>query len=165
MIPVQKMPARVTDTGRNSPHTEIEDEDETSLSSCPDLGVGNTEEKNINKRGLIYEDMEIWATVPNSSGYYVSSKGRVINRYGRLSQAKPRGHGYLDMNVVFDDGVKKLVYLHRLVAISFLGIQEDKKMVVDHIDQNRANNCLDNLRWVTVRENSLNKCKFVSKKY
>lgn len=46
--------------------------------------------------------------------------------------------------------------VHRIVAIAFHGEPNDKELIVDHIDTNRANNRSENLRWVTKLENALN---------
>lgn len=45
--------------------------------------------------------------------------------------------------------------VHILVATAFLGANDSKVYVVDHIDANRCNNRADNLRWLTRLENTL----------
>ena len=50
---------------------------------------------------------------------------------------------------------KKPHYIHRLLAEHFIE-NPDNKRCVDHIDRNRKNNKLNNLRWVTHSENSQN---------
>lgn len=45
--------------------------------------------------------------------------------------------------------------VHRLIAEAFLPNPENKP-TVDHIDMNKQNNALSNLRWATVQEQSLN---------
>jgi hypothetical protein len=45
--------------------------------------------------------------------------------------------------------------IHRLLAIQYIPNPENKP-VVDHIDRNRFNNSIENLRWVTIRENGNN---------
>ena len=45
--------------------------------------------------------------------------------------------------------------IHRLVALTYID-NPDNKPVVDHIDHDRHNNCINNLRWVTVAENNNN---------
>lgn len=46
--------------------------------------------------------------------------------------------------------------VHIIVATAFLGAQDSKVYVVDHIDTNRCNNRVENLRWFTRLENALN---------
>lgn len=46
--------------------------------------------------------------------------------------------------------------IHRLIAEAFLP-NPDSKPTVDHIDRNRQNNALSNLRWATMREQGLNR--------
>jgi len=48
----------------------------------------------------------------------------------------------------------KRILLHRQI------IQADKNQIVDHIDNNSLNNCLNNLRICTMKENSYNKKKY-----
>lgn len=47
---------------------------------------------------------------------------------------------------------KKTIYIHTLVAETFLGIRPEG-MVIDHIDSEKSNNNLSNLRYTTVSEN------------
>jgi hypothetical protein len=47
------------------------------------------------------------------------------------------------------------VYIHRLVALAFIPNHENKR-VVDHINRNRTDNRVENLRWVTHSENKVN---------
>lgn len=46
--------------------------------------------------------------------------------------------------------------VHIIVATAFLGARDSKVYVVDHIDTNRCNNRVENLRWFTRLENALN---------
>ena len=52
---------------------------------------------------------------------------------------------------------KQKVYVHRAVAHLFIPNLDKRRWVVDHIDRNKKNNNVKNLRWCTLSENSLNK--------
>ena len=49
-------------------------------------------------------------------------------------------------------GVKRVFLVHRLVAKTFIP-NPDTKLCVDHIDEHKINNSVDNLRWCTREEN------------
>lgn len=48
-------------------------------------------------------------------------------------------------------GVQTNHMIHRLVALHFL--PHSDKTVVNHLDENKLNNCVDNLEWCTHKEN------------
>lgn len=104
-------------------------------------------------------EKEIWKNIPNAKGYSISNNGDVISkRRVKPVLLKTFIHkGYKSVNIVFDDvGVKRL-YIHQLVAMTFLGhvrTGTTKGLVVDHIDNNKLNNNINNIRVVTNRLNS-----------
>lgn len=55
-----------------------------------------------------------------------------------------RGYMYIGSEVV-----------HRIIATAFHGEQPSEKHIVDHVDTNRRNNRVENLRWITRLENVL----------
>lgn len=57
-----------------------------------------------------------------------------------------------------DEGFRS-VRVNRLVAIAFLEQPHPDANEVNHIDFNRKNNCVDNLKWVTHQENILHSRK------
>jgi hypothetical protein len=68
--------------------------------------------------------------------------------------------GYAQYNFIkYDEnGIKtrKTILIHRLVAIHFIPNLENK-FNVDHINNNKSDNSIFNLRWVTISENSRNR--------
>jgi len=56
--------------------------------------------------------------------------------------------GYL--KVMLTNGVRKGFFVHRLVALNFIG---ESKLQVNHKDMNKQNNCINNLEFVTQSEN------------
>lgn len=111
---------------------------------------------------------EVWKDVVGYEGLYrVSSEGRVKS----LDRVRRNGSGsYLQKGRVVKlavypsgywiarlskDGKGHNHYVHRLVASAFLDNTRDCKYV-DHIDGDKSNNCVENLRWCTAKENSNN---------
>ena len=62
--------------------------------------------------------------------------------------------------------VRNNCYVHRLVANEFLGNSENHdNYVVDHIDRDKTNNAVYNLRYITKCQNQMNKSKGILKQY
>ncbi len=106
--------------------------------------------------------MEKWSKIDGFSHYLVSDKGRVMSKPwedGRrrktacILDGTAHDFGYLKVCLVGDDGVKKNVFIHRLVALAFLPNPEGKRCI-NHIDNNPKNNNLENLEWCTHKENT-----------
>lgn len=113
------------------------------------------EENNNNKdRNKIRKQREInhmkitddFKEIPSCPSYYVSKEGIVLNSSGRILEGNER-NGYLRVNLI--NGHRSI---HRLVWETFKG-EIPEGMVIDHIDGNRSNNSLSNLRLVTQSEN------------
>jgi len=56
---------------------------------------------------------------------------------------------------LWKNGIGKMFRIHRLVAAAFIPNPENKPCI-DHIDGDRANNHIDNLRWSNRKQNSNN---------
>jgi len=93
----------------------------------------------------------------NDSGE-VYSKSRIIGRRcikGRKMALVPNSSGYYQVTLNLNSTRKKF-YIHRLLYIHFVG-DIPKGYEIDHIDSNKSNNAIDNLRLVTRKEN-MEKC-------
>lgn len=108
--------------------------------------------------------MERWLPIPGYAGAYeVSDQGRVrslpqTTSDGRRLKAKilkgrPQRSGHLSVNLTAD-GVNRNARVHRLVLLAFIG-SAPAGMHALHLDGNPTNNRLDNLRWGTPSQNSL----------
>jgi len=98
---------------------------------------------------------ELWRNIDGYKGIYqVSSLGRIRSfKYNqpRLLKSSKNRYGYYYVNLC-DNGIYKSSMIHRLVAIHFLG---KSKLVVNHKNGNKLNNTVENLEWITAKENSL----------
>lgn len=87
--------------------------------------------------------------------YWIGTNGVLFSLKTRL-KAKPITWQYHDRYVcstIRINGVPTRVYQHRLLAKAFIPNPSGKKEV-NHIDFDRFNNSLDNLEWVSPKENS-----------
>lgn len=98
--------------------------------------------------------MEQWKDIEGFENYEVSTHGRVRKKdTGRILIGTPNDKNYL--HVVLRNGIRKMLKIHRLVAQAFIPNPKNKP-TVDHIDRNRQNNNIDNLRWATYAEQAHN---------
>lgn len=91
--------------------------------------------------------------IKNFSGYWITSEGMVWSDHSNkfiVMVAMPNGY----QRVVLSKNNKSYNFLiHRLVAEAFIP-NPDNKPCINHKDLNRANNCVENLEWVTYKENN-----------
>ena len=112
---------------------------------------------------------EIWKDVPGFEGMYqVSDLGNVKSlKFGkeRLLKQATDSTGYLNVSL-YKEGKRKGFKAHVLVAMAFLNhVPCGHRLVVDHIDNDKMNNSLDNLQVITNRENLSKDKKGGSSKY
>lgn len=80
--------------------------------------------------------------------YEITRDGQVINKKtGHILKPQPNGKGYLRVSIS-----KKLQFVHRLVAEKYIP-NPDNLPQVNHKDGNKLNNCVENLEWVSNKQN------------
>lgn len=101
---------------------------------------------------------EVKECVYKDEHYSVRDNGAIM-RHLREGKKARRDDGVWTFGIKnFQNGYMMLGQhrVHIIVATAFLGARDSKVYVVDHIDTNRCNNRVENLRWFTRLENALN---------
>ena len=111
---------------------------------------------------------EVFKPVKNYENYYsVSNLGKVKSNdrqrlgiggsirqcKGRFLKATPNKSGHLQVNLYDEDGRSKHMLVHRLVAEAFIDNPENLPCI-NHKDEDKTNNCVNNLEWCTVAYNN-----------
>lgn len=94
----------------------------------------------------------VWKKIKQNENYSINEFGEVKNDLtGKIKRAytnKQNGYKYVDL---YKDNKSIKRPVHRLLAEAFIP-NPNNKPTIDHIDGNRLNNSLDNLRWATYKE-------------
>ena len=83
----------------------------------------------------------------SANAWLVSSHGRVRTSTGNVGHGSPAG-GYRRVTIEH-----KSYYVHRLVAVTFIGPATAERWQVNHIDRDRSNNHVANLQYMSNAEN------------
>lgn len=108
-------------------------------------------------RDLVYPTLD-----DDFNWYEISSFGNLRNkRTGKILKPNKLSSGYLSAKVyggydAFDRQLGFHIIIHKAVAYTFLP-NPDNLPEVDHRDNNKTNNHVDNLKWVTSHENQKRK--------
>lgn len=100
-------------------------------------------------------------------GYFIDNQTYEIWSYKRKQPRKiklfPNDRGYLMFNVC-NGGKRKTIMYHQLIVKLFIDPNYDSKtQQIDHIDHNRTNNSIENLKVVSAGQNQINKTGYKGK--
>ena len=94
---------------------------------------------------------EVWKKIDDR--YSVSNLGRIKSTYSSKERILKQRivNGYAKVNL-YNNGVMKSASVHRLVAEAFIP-NPDNLTQVNHIDENKTNNYVENLEWCSPKYN------------
>ena len=108
---------------------------------------------------------EVWKDIKGYEGLYqISNLGRVKSLNRKINKRKCietikkpslTNKGYFRLSLS-KFGKKEYYHIHKLVAETFIPNKENKP-TIDHIDRNKTNNNVSNLRWATYKEQIKNR--------
>jgi hypothetical protein len=113
--------------------------------------------------------MEIWTSIPGYEGFYeVSNFGNVRSLTRSVPYGRHQGMTYKGKDIkqfvsntylsvkLSRAGVTKTTYTHELVLLAFEGYRPsmDERCEIRHLDGNKFNNALSNLKYGTISENA-----------
>lgn len=93
--------------------------------------------------------MTKWKCIDEFPDYEISTSAEIRNKTTKQMLKHIKSGGYLQ--VIIDGKYRR--YIHRLVAMAFIP-NPDNLPQVNHKDENKCNNNVDNLEWCTAKYNS-----------
>ena len=103
-------------------------------------------------------EVEKWKDISGYPGYQVSNFGRVKSlNYNHTKKEKilksfKQRDGYLLVKL-YKNGKAKNIYIHRLVCTAFVQNESLFYNEINHLDENKENNCASNLEWSNRQHN------------
>ena len=101
--------------------------------------------------------LTVWLPIEDYPNYEISICGQVRNiKTKRVLKQCINRNGYYYVKLNRNNEKFKHQRIHRVVAKTFIPNLNNENFV-DHIDSNRLNNTVSNLRWVSSQQNNFNR--------
>jgi hypothetical protein len=92
--------------------------------------------------------------------YSISKDGNIFtHHYGKVMTPQINQDGYSFVSLSYSEGRKKC-FIHRLIALQWID-NPNRLPQIDHIDRNKKNNIIENLRWCSQHTNRQNRCDWI----
>lgn len=99
--------------------------------------------------------MADWKIITGYPDYAIKKDGTVKSlRFNRILKSSSSNSGYMYVNLI-ENKIKKSTAIHRLVMEHFGSPRPGEKYVIDHKNGIKEDNRLENLEWVSIKENTL----------
>lgn len=153
-------PNQTQSTDNHTAHSSSENQHQTQVSHTqpPEFYASHTQPSYgviSSCTDLSQTDRELWGKIEGAVDGYVSTRGRVSTSTGKIKALTcQKGYRTAHLNI---NGRKDNYLVHTLVAATFIKNDDPtNKTEIDHIDRDRSNNNVWNLRHVTRSENMRN---------
>jgi hypothetical protein len=98
---------------------------------------------------------EQFKELPEFPGYQIGNKGTILGKKGMPLSLRINEDGYYRLSLHINL-ILKTINIHRLLALAWIP-NPNNEPCVDHINRNKQDNRVENLRWVSRSKNSENK--------